>query len=209
MTNLVSVTLNNSYKKKRMEQTLFLPIFDFMGFKLLYKYNNNHISMFMQLFAVTKEIIKSLLCIFIFVSCYYLCMRAYNFDYDNDQLTIISTANFDELKPINLPKIWYKSIIDDFFNQFTSKGKTFNHEFIKIQSSVKTLPLDYNLDTIEKSIILNRIKSDHMNSLIAECEFYKNKTSLLEIQLQWIKIIHHSLVNDLKDILYDFIPKNS
>lgn len=74
--------------------------------------------------------------------------------------------------------------MDDFFNQFTSKGKTINHEFIQIKPSVKTSPLDYNQDTIEKSIILNKIKSDHMNSLIAECEFYKNKASLLETQLQ-------------------------
>lgn len=207
MTNLVSISVNNSSKKKGKDQTLYLPIFDFMGFKLLYKYNNNSISIFMQLFEVTKEIIKALLWIFVFVSCYYLCMRTGHFD--NDQLITACTTSFEELKSTDSLNMWYKTIINDFFNQFTSNGKTIHHEFVKIKPSVKTLPLDYNQYTIEKSIILSKIKSDHMNSLIAECEFYKNKTSLLEIQLQWTRIIHHSLVNDLKDILYDFLPRKS
>jgi hypothetical protein len=163
-----------------------------------------------SLLKVTKEISIFLLYIFIIVLYYYICIYTYNiFNNYSYEVTTACTTNLEELKPTNLPNIWYKSIIDDFLNQFTSNGKTINHDFFKLRSYVKISPLDYNQDTIEKSIILNRIKSEHMNSLIAECEFYKNKTSLLEIELQWIKVIHCSLVDDLKDILKDVIVKKS
>ena len=159
---------------------------------------------------VVKEISMFLLYISVIVSYYYICICIYNiFNNYNHELTTACITNLEELKPTNLSNIWYKSIIDDFLNQFTSKGKTINHDFFKFKSYVKTSPLNYNQDIVEKSIILNRIKSDHMNGLIAECEFYKNKTSLLEIELQWVKVIHCSLVDDLKDILKDIIVKKS
>ena len=44
---------------------------------------------------------------------------------------------------------------------------------------------------------------DHINSLILECELYKHKTSLLEIQVQNTRIVYFNLVNDLNDILKD------
>jgi hypothetical protein len=183
MANLVNISVNNSPNKKIMGQTQYLPVFDFMGFKLLYEYNYSPVFMSIVFFKTIKIIIMALLSIFIFISCYYFYMYIYNSNCDNDQVITTCITKFEELKPINSPNIKYKSIINDFLNQFTSKGKTINHEFIKIKPLVKTIPLD-NKDIIEKSIILNKIKSDHMNSIISECEFYKNEISLLEIQLQ-------------------------
>lgn len=44
-----------------------------------------------------------------------------------------------------------------------------------------------------------------MNNLILECEFYRNKTSLLEIEVQNTRIGYFNLVNDLNHILKDVI----
>jgi hypothetical protein len=65
------------------------------------------------------------------------------------------------------------------------------------------MPLENNLELEKKSIILNKIYSDHMKSLIFECEYYKNKTNLLEIQLFYTKVACHSLVKDIYDITKD------
>jgi hypothetical protein len=94
-------------------------------------------------------------------------------------------------------------IFEDFFSKFTSKAKTINY-IIEIKPYIKTLiPIEHNLGIVEKPIILNKIKSYHINSIISECNFYKNKTSLLEIQLQETKITYFNLVNDLNNILKD------
>jgi hypothetical protein len=63
------------------------------------------------------------------------------------------------------------------------------------------LELEHNLNTVKKSVILNKIKYDYTKSLISECEFYKNKTSLLEIQIFQTKIAYHNLIKDINDII--------
>lgn len=154
-----------------------------------------------KLLDIAKEIFICLLIIVIFVFCYYICTNTYDFSNDNNQLATVYTTNIEELKTINQPNIWYKSLIDDFFNKFTSNSKTINHKFIEVKSDIKTLiPLEHNLGMVKKSVILNKIKSDSMKSLILECESYKNKTSLLETQLLQTKIAYHNLIKDIEDI---------
>ena len=63
------------------------------------------------------------------------------------------------------------------------------------------LELEHNLNTVKKPVILNKIKYDYTKSLISKCEFYKNKTSLLEIQLFQTKIAYHNLIKDINDII--------
>ena len=64
------------------------------------------------------------------------------------------------------------------------------------------MPLEpeLNISTVEKSPILNKIQSDSIKSLILECEYYKNKTSSLEIQILKTKIAYHNLIKDIDDI---------
>ena len=119
-----------------------------------------------------KEIFMYLLYIFIFVSCYYI----YNYNFDNCELITICTTNCVELESVvnTQPNIWYKCILNDFFNKFTSNSKIINPKFIEIKSdcAVKTIiPLKHNFDTeiVKKSIILNKIQSDIMKSNISEC----------------------------------------
>jgi len=158
-----------------------------------------------QLLVIVKEILIYLLIILILVFYYYICMYIYNFSEYNDQLTTICTISFEELKPINTNQtnIRYKSILGDFFDKFTSNSKTINHKFIQVKLEVKTLiplELEHNISTVKKSVILNKIQSDSMKSLISECEFYKYKTSLLEIQLLNTKIAYHNLMKDIDEI---------
>ena len=164
-----------------------------------------YISMYKQLLEIIKEIFTCLLIIFILVFCYYICICTYSFTNDNDQLTTLYITSIEELKPVNInpPKIWYKYLLDDFFNKFTSNGKTINHKILEVKLEVKTLmplELEHNLAIVEKSVILNKVKSDYMKSLILECEYYKNKTSLLEIQLLQTKIAYHNLIKDIDEI---------
>ena len=160
------------------------------------------LSIYKQLLEIAKEIFVCLLIIFIFVFCYYIGMYTYNFSIDDYQLTTICTTSSEELKPINQSQIWYKYILNDFFNKFTSNSKTINHKFIEGKSDIKNLiPLEHNVSTAKKSVILNKIKTDCMKSIILECEFYKKKTSLLEIQLLDTKIAYHNLVKDINDII--------
>lgn len=207
MTNLINISVNKN--KRGKEQILYLPIIDFMNLKILYKctkpikHNNSSISLFGQLYETIREIFKALLSIFIFVSCYYIFTCRYNLENCQDEVVTICTTITEESKPTKVPNIWHKSIINDFFNKFTSKSKSINSEYFKIKSSIKTLSLNYNQDIIEFSIILNKINTHHINSLILECEFYKNKTSLLEIEAQNTRIVYFNLVNDLNHILKD------
>jgi len=156
-----------------------------------------------QLLEIAKEIFICLLIIFILIFYYYICMYTYNYSNDNCQLTTVYITSIDELKPIHQTNIWYKYILGDFFDKFTSNSKTINPKFIQVKLEVKTLiplELEHNIATVKKSVILNKIQSDYTKSLILECEFYKNKTSLLEIQLLNTKIAYHNLINDIDEI---------
>ena len=160
-----------------------------------------YISMYKQLIIIIKEIFTCLLVIFILIFCYYICMYTYSFTNDNDQLTTLYITSIEELKPVNKnpPNIWYKYLLDDFFNKFTCNGKTINYKFIEVKSDIKILmPLEP--ESVNKSVILNKVKSDPMKSLILECEYYKNKTSLLERQLLQTKIAYHNLIKDIDEI---------
>jgi hypothetical protein len=132
-------------------------------------------------------------------------MYIYSFTNDNNQLTTLYITSIEELKPVNInqPNIWYKYFLGDFFEKFTSNSKTLNHKIIEVKLEVKTLiplELEHNIATVKKSVILNKIQSDYMKSLISDCEFYKNKTSLLEIQLLKTKIAYYNLMKDIDDI---------
>ena len=164
-----------------------------------------YLSMHKQLIVIMKEIFIFLLIIFILVFYYYICMCTYSFTNDNDQLTTLYITSFEELKPVNKnsPNIWYKYLLDDFFKKFTYNGKTINYKIIEVKLEVKTLmplELEHDISTVKKSVILNKVKSDPMKSLILKCEYYKNKTSLLEIQLLQTKIDYHNLIKDIDEI---------
>jgi hypothetical protein len=158
-----------------------------------------YVFIYKLLLEIVKEIFINIIIIFIFAFFYYISIHTYNFSNDNYQLSTIYITNIDELKPINQTNIWYKYFLGDFFDKFTSNSKTINHKFIQVKFEVKTLmPLEHNLD--KKSIILNKIQSDFMKNLILECKYYKNKTSLLEIQLHDIKIAYINLIKDIDNI---------
>jgi hypothetical protein len=77
---------------------------------------------------------------------------------------------------------------------------------IKANSSIKTImPLEHNIE--KKSIILNKIKDFYINNLISECEFYKKKTSILEIQILKAKISFQDLIKDISGIVKE-IPNS-
>jgi hypothetical protein len=159
-----------------------------------------------QLLKIIREIFIYILIIFILVFYYYyICIHTYSFTNNNDELVTICTISIDELKPVNKNQssIWYKHILDNFFNKFTSNSKSIHHKFVQVKWEVKTLmPLEpeHNISTVEKSPILNKIQSDSIKSLILECEYYKNKTSSLEIQILKTKIAYHNLIKDIDDI---------
>jgi len=170
-----------------------------------------YISMYNKLLIIAKELFTYLLIILILVFYYYICIYicTYSFTNNDDQLTILYITSIEELKPINKnppgTNIWYKCLIEDFFNKFTSNSKTIKNNIIEVKSDIKTLiplelELEHNISTMKKPIILNKIQSDCIKSLISECEFYKNKTSLLEIQLLQTKIAYHNLIKDIDDI---------
>jgi hypothetical protein len=68
--------------------------------------------------------------------------------------------------------------------------------------STKPLIIEHNKDILKNSI-LDNIRSDHINSLVSECEYYKKRIYFLEIQAHYTKMIHYNLINDLHDILKD------
>jgi hypothetical protein len=162
-------------------------------------------SIYNQSLKLMKEIFIYLLIMFILGFYYYMCMHAYNFINHNDQLTTICIISIEELKPVNInqPKIWYKYFFDDFLNIFTSNGKAINYKILEVKSDIKTLmplELEHNLSMMKKPIILNKIQYNTLKSIISECEYYKNKTSLLEIQLLQTKIAYHNLIKDIDNI---------
>jgi len=161
-------------------------------------YNQSH-----DLLKIAKEIFVFLLYIFI-IALYYIYISTYKFSDNNYELINLCTVNFEESKPvIDKPNIWYKYILDDFFNKFTSNSKTINYKVIEIKPdcAVKTLmPLEHNLGTTKKPVILNKIQSNYVTNIISECEYSKNRTILLEIQLLNTKIACHNLIKDVYDI---------
>lgn len=155
-----------------------------------------------DLLEAVKEIIKCLLSILISVSCHYI-LCTYICTDDSCELITVCT-DYIESKPVDQPKIWYKHIFEDFFNKFTCNSKTINPKYMNTKPYyvIETLtPLQDNLDTVKKPEILNKVKSDVMNSIVSECKFYKNKTSLLEAQLFETKIAYHNLEKEIDDIV--------
>ena len=155
-----------------------------------------------SLLKIAKEMFI-LLNIFIFIYCYcYICISTYNFNNDNCELINICTVSLEESKLVNQSNTWYKCIIDDFFNKFISNSKTINYKIVEIKSDYvpKTLRLEHNLELGEKPVS-NKIQSDHMKNLIIKYEFYKNKASLLEIELLNIKISYQDLIKDINAIV--------
>ncbi len=159
--------------------------------------------LYKQFNETVKEIFMCLLYIFIFVSCYYICICACSININNCELITVYNTNFVESKSVDQSNIWYKYILDDFFNKFTSNSKTINYKNIEIKSDrvLKTLWFEHNLEIGKKPVILDKIKSYHMDNLISECEFYKNKASLLEIQLLKAKVSYQDLIKDINDIM--------
>jgi hypothetical protein len=66
----------------------------------------------------------------------------------------------------------------------------------------------HNINIEKESIILNKIKDDYINNLISECEFYKYKTSLLEMQILKDKLSFQDLIKDISNIVKE-IPNSS
>jgi hypothetical protein len=154
-----------------------------------------------------KKLIKKQILIYlinmIIIICYYFFIYKYILNINNEVVTITtSTITVENLKLSEVPNIWYKSIIDDFFNKFTINSKTIDQKYFTIKNMQSFAIIKHHQDIIEKSI-LDTIRSDHINSLVLECESYKNKISNLEIQAYYTKMIHNSLINDLNEILKD------
>lgn len=77
---------------------------------------------------------------------------------------------------------------------------------IKANYVIKTFIPEHNIE--KKSIILNKIQDDYISNLISECEYYKKKTSLLEIQILKAKISFQDLIKDISGIVKE-IPNSS
>ena len=58
----------------------------------------------------------------IIIVCYYYLIYKYIIDYHSEVVTT-STITVEKLKVTEVPSVWYKSIIDDFFSKFTIKSK--------------------------------------------------------------------------------------
>ena len=78
---------------------------------------------------VLLEILIYLINIIIIV-CYYIFIYKYILDINYEVVTTCTiTTTVEKLEPTEVPNIWYKSIIDDFFSKFTVKSKTIDHKF--------------------------------------------------------------------------------
>ena len=136
-------------------------------------------------------------------------MYIYNFS-DNNYELIIDCTDFIELKPVKQSNIWYKCILDDFFNKFTSNGKAINSKYMEIKPHYITktsVPLEHNLEIEKKSALISKLQINWTGKLISEreyfrfrSEYYIRKSSLLEIQLLDTKLAYQNLVKDIKDI---------
>ena len=156
-----------------------------------------------QLDVLIKELLVYFLIMFIII-CYYLFIFKYILSI-NDEIVPISTAiieEYSEPKSNKVPNIWYKSILDDFFSKFTINSKSIDHKYFTIKNIQSFTLIERNQDILNKSI-LDNIRSDNINSLVSECENYKEKISFLEIQIHYTRMIHYNLINDLHEILKD------
>jgi hypothetical protein len=123
-----------------------------------------------QFYLISKqlELIRGLLIYLLsmfIIICYYIFIYKYIFDFHSEVITT-TTITVEKLKLTEVPNIWYKSIIDDFFSKFTPKSKTIDHKYFEVQLLTRPLIIEHNQDIIEKSISDN-IKSDHINSLVS------------------------------------------
>jgi hypothetical protein len=121
-----------------------------------------------------KKLIKKQILIYlinmIIIICYYFFIYKYILNINNEVVTITtSTITVENLKLSEVPN---KSIIDDFFNKFTIKSKTIDQKYFTIKNMQSFAIIKHHQDIIEKSI-LDTIRSDHINSLVLECESYK------------------------------------
>ena len=128
-----------------------------------------------------KELIKKQILIYlitmIIIICYYIFIYKI-YLYINDEGVTTPTIIMEKSIPTEVPNIWYKFIIDDFFSKFTIKSKTIDQKYFEMKSFSKSLMIEYNQDSLKNSILCN-IRSDHINSLVLECESYKEKISNL------------------------------
>jgi len=128
-----------------------------------------------------KELIKKQILIYlinmIIIICYYIFIYKI-YLYINDEVVTTPTIIMEKSIPTEVPNIWYKFIIDDFFSKFTIKSKTIDQKYFEMKSFSKSLMIEYNQDSLKNSILCN-IRSDHINSLVLECESYKEKISNL------------------------------
>jgi len=113
----------------------------------------------------------------IIIICYYIFIYKI-YLYINDEVVTTPTIIMEKSIPTEVPNIWYKFIIDDFFSKFTIKSKTIDQKYFEMKSFSKSLMIEYNQDSLKNSILCN-IRSDHINSLVLECESYKEKISNL------------------------------
>ena len=134
----------------------------------------------------------------IIIICYYIFIYKI-YLYINREVVTTFTLTMEKSIPTEVPNIWYKFIIDDFFSKFTIKSKTIDQKYFEMKSFTM---IEHNQDNLKNSILCN-IRSDHINSLVLECESYKEKISKLEIQVYYTRMIHSSLINDLHEILKD------
>jgi len=150
------------------------------------------------------DLIKWLLIYFLsmfIIVCYYIFIFKSILNINNEEIANCITT-VEKLKPTEVPNIWYKSFIDDFFSKFTTNSKTIDHKFYEMQLFTKPLIIEHNQDNLKISILDNN-KSNYINSMISECEYYKKRTFLLEVQAHYTKMIHNNLINDLHEILKD------
>ena len=133
---------------------------------------------------------------------YYIFIFNYILNINNEVIMTCTTNTVEKFDITEVSNIWYKSIIDDFFSKFTINSKTIDQKYFDMKLSIKPLIKHHNQDILNKSI-LDNIRSDHINSLVLECESYKKKILNLEIQVYYTRMIHNHLINDLHEILKD------
>jgi hypothetical protein len=93
-----------------------------------------------NLLKLIKWLLIYLLIMFIIIY-YYIFIFKYILNINDEIIPIynIIIEDYSEPKSNKVPNIWYKSIIDDFFNKFTIKSKTVDHRYFEMQSITKPL----------------------------------------------------------------------
>jgi hypothetical protein len=149
-----------------------------------------------------KELLLFLI-IMIIIVCYYIFIFKYILSINDEEITTCTITTVEIFKSTEkVPNIWYKFILDDFFSKFTINSKTIDHKYFEMQLSISPLIIEHNKDFIKESV-LDNIRSNHINNIVSECEYYKQRLYFLEIQAHYTKMIQNNLINDLHDILKD------